>query len=66
MAQVDVTRDMDALETHLTERIATLTENSMEVNALQGQTLDNLNKRVQELLNEIDETKARSKIELEQ
>lgn len=34
LASIDINHDLENLETHLTERIATLTENAMEVNAL--------------------------------
>jgi hypothetical protein len=39
LASIDINHDLENLETHLTERIATLTENAMEVNALQSETL---------------------------
>ena len=41
--------DLDQLETHLTERIATLTENAMEASAVQSESLNSLNERVQSL-----------------
>ena len=41
--------DLENLETHLTERIATLTENAMEATAVQGESLDSLNEKVKEL-----------------
>ena len=39
LASIDVNHDLETLETHLTERIATFTENAMEVNAVQSETL---------------------------
>ena len=41
--------DLENLETHLTERIATLTENAMEATAVQGESLDSLNDKVKEI-----------------
>mmetsp|Transcript_35698 Transcript_35698/g.46961 ORF Transcript_35698/g.46961 Transcript_35698/m.46961 type:complete len:92 (-) Transcript_35698:1158-1433(-) len=46
--------DLENLETHLTERIATLTENAMEATAVQGETLSSLNEKVAELTQKID------------
>lgn len=44
-------RDIDQLEKHLSERIATFTENAMETTSVQGESLNSLNDRVHDLSN---------------
>jgi archaellum component FlaC len=64
LASIDINHDLENLETHLTERIATLTENAMEVNALQSETLQNLHDKVQEIIIRVNEEKKRCKTDL--
>ena len=40
---------VEDLETHLSERIATLTENSLEVTATQRESLQNLMTKIEEM-----------------
>ena len=64
LASIDVNHDLETLETHLTERIATFTENAMEVNAVQSETLQNLHDKVQEIIIRVNEEKKRCKNDL--
>lgn len=56
--------DLENLETHLTERIATLTENAMEATAVQGESLDSLNDKVRELSMIITDQASKNKEDL--
>ena len=57
-------RDVENLETHLTERIATFTENSLEAIAVQGQSLSSLNIKVDELTTVVIKNKEQNKEKL--
>ena len=50
ISNIDTSNDLEILETHLTERIATLTENAMETSAMQSESLQNLHEQVQEMV----------------
>lgn len=60
----DYSQEIENLESHLTERISTLTENAMEFNAIQGETLQNLHEKVQEIITRVNEEKKRTKTDL--
>ena len=57
-------RDIENLESHLSERIATLFENAMEATAVQSETLQSLYTQVQELVGEVTEDRKRTKREI--
>ena len=64
VATVKESQDYDALETHLSERIATLFENAMEATAVQTETLNNLNDQVQQIVADMSIDKKRFKNDL--
>lgn len=61
LAKVEDTHDIEQLETHLSERIATLFENAMEATAVQSETLDSLHNRVAQIVTTAEEEKKRVK-----
>ena len=56
--------DLDQLENHLSERIATLFENAMETSAVQGESLKSLDERVRNLTTVVTRNSEQSKHEI--
>ena len=63
---LEESHDIESLETHLTERIATLTENSMETAAVQAESLESLHAKIASLVTETSNQGKRNREEVNQ